>query len=168
MKSLKERLLESQQVNEAKVNPDFLEFCKEYAIRELKDMEGSSCLGCDLGYELTDTDNRVGSVFKNVTKSKQALEAWVKDYGQWYIDNRIGLGYKESDYMIEDPETGDMILDIYSDPETTATLFVINGVEDVVSQCPFIFDNWEDNIELDKKTIKIICSEIRKVKSIYI
>ena len=166
MKSLKDRLLESQQVNESKVNPDFLEFCKEYAIRELEDNIGLSTCGADLGYELTDTDNRVGSVFKDVTKSKQALEAWVKDYRQWYIDNRIELDYKESDYMIEDPETGDMILDIYSDPEKTATLFVINGVEAVVSQCPTVQKYWNNHLHLDGATIKKICTEVKRVKSI--
>ena len=167
MKKLTHFLKESM-ITESKVK-DLVEFCKEYIFDWLDDNEGTTHYGCDLGYTITDDDNRAGRVFVYDRDAKEAWDLWYPNYIDDYLDYLKEYDFDPHDYLEQEFEYDDdnEPVDyewVPKDYNIETCRMVIWIVNDIVSRCKVVNKNWNDEFELTPKVIKDMKNEIKRMK----
>ena len=143
---------------------DLVEFCKDYILNyfaHIKKNAPITIYASDLGMEVTQPDNNAGYIWKDEKYSESIFWKWhdkyFEDY-EYYLDN---LGYNfDSLYEYDYDE------EIYvpKDVKTETCRMVIWKVEEIISSCDTIQDNWNDEITLDDDTIRNLEKEVKKYK----
>ncbi len=118
-------------------------------ISELKEMEGRTVYGCDLGFSIFESANVDGSY----TYSTYEAINWIKKY----FDD---LG----EIVEETTAEGLTPPNVFDKPESFMVFIMLECSSYLTGKCKFIEDNWNDEIELNKKNINRICKELKEIK----
>ena len=124
---------------------NFNDFCKEYICEHLDEMEGVSVYTCDLGYTLAENDDINGTM----TYSTKAAIDYIRE---WWYDCSDYSDYEQNNF-------GERT-NPFANPEAFIVRMVIEGINSILSQCPIIDENWNDEIELTPKVIETIKEQI--------
>lgn len=128
---------------------DFIPFCKEKILYELENYEGQTVYACDLGYKLTEDINANGSF----TYSRELAKDYLKE---WWDE--------ASDYWeFEQLQFGEHIHNPFDNPEAYIVCMVIEGVNGLLSKCPLIEDNWNDEIELTDDVVSTLKQQVEEL-----
>jgi len=116
-------------------------------ISNLSEYAGNSYYGCDLAYTLFEGDNANGSVFCNTYKTKEYIKANFDLFGEFLEHYNDEFG----EY-----------LNPFSQPERVHVIFLLEGVQSILSKCEFISDNWNAKIELTAENIETITNQVNE------
>ena len=124
-------------------------------VRKLADYEDTKGYACDLAYTLLEEYNVDGTVLYNTYSTTE----WLKDNIQDIYDflPTIKFTYDDEFYA-------NLCIDILDSPEKAMTIICLEKANEILSSLDFIKENWDNEIILDKKTIKIIKEELEKQK----
>ena len=136
---------------EEKKYKDFFDYCKEHLLEQLEAYEGSTHYACDLGCTLCE-DARNGTLTFSTYEAQKYLQTWWWECGDYWEYEKFHFG----EHM-HNP---------FDAPEAYMVCMVIRGVEDILSQCKSIEDNWNEEVTLDEDFLKNLRSEIDEVTGI--
>jgi hypothetical protein len=124
---------------------------KAFLIETLNDYKGGIYYACDLAYKLTESENVNGSVYCNAYKTKELIKDNFDLFGDFvrYYENELG-------------ETLNPLLE----PEKAHVCFLIESCSQILQNCEFINDKWDNKIELTDKIIKILTKQINDFKEL--
>ena len=124
----------------------FIPFCKDVIKEELDNYEGSTHYACDLAYILTEDMNVNGSFTYSRELAKDYMKEWWDEAGEYAEYERFHFGKIE-----HNP---------FENPEGYITAMVIEGTNGLLAKCPFIDENWNEEIELTEDNICRLKDEI--------
>lgn len=127
---------------------NFFEYCKNYAVEHLEGHEGQIVYACDLGNHLTEGPNVDGTLTYSTYEAKEYLREWWDDAGEYW--------------QYEKDNFGENLHNPFENPEAYMVCMVIEGVRSVLSRCEFIDDKWNEQITLNKRTIKKIVEQVKE------
>lgn len=119
-----------------------VEYCKNYILENIGNYENESVYGADLAFTITEGPNVDGSLTYSRYEAKKYLNEWYddcSDYWEWEKSN-----------------FGENFNNPFENPEAFMVCMVINGVDIILSRCPIVEENWNDEFELDEEAIKSI------------
>lgn len=122
---------------------DIIEWACEFIEEELPNLEDTECYACDLGHTLTEEINASGYVVK---------DAWA------FLSNHLKDARDEYEY--EKFNFGEALYNPFESPDAFVTCIMINVVDAIISQIPYIDEHWNDEIVLTKGVIRNILSHI--------
>ena len=125
---------------------EFIPFCKEKINNELENYEGQTVYACDLGWLLTEDINANGSF----TYSRELAEDYLKE---WWDDASDYWDYEKMNF-------GEHPHNPFEDAEGYLVCMVIDGVNGLLSKCPLIDDNWNDEIELTDDVVSTLKEQV--------
>lgn len=123
----------------------FLTYCRDYIKGNIHDYVGQVHYGSDLPFVITQGPNADGTLTYSRYEAMEYLREWwwdCADYYDWSMDN---FG------SVRNP---------FDNPEAYMVCMVIEGVNILMSQCPDIDNNWNDDFELTKEIADRICELI--------
>lgn len=120
-------------------------------IDKLYDYEDSKVYACDLAYTLFEGENVDGSF----TYSRHEAKEWIKnnfeDIAEVYEEIAFEFG---TDFMKN--------YNLFENPEKFMVLIIIESASYIIGRCKYIEDNWNEEITLSKKVIKIIEKQLKE------
>lgn len=116
----------------------------DYIKDNLPDYEGVSTYGSDLGNLLTEGPNADG-VYEN--------DSW------GFISSHRNDARDEYDYEMN--AFGEVLHNPFEDPDGFVVCMLINTVDGVLSQVPFVDENWNNKFELTPEVIKEILDALK-------
>lgn len=122
---------------------DIIDWACEFIEEELPNWEDTGCIACDLGCKLTETINMYGRVVN---------DAWD------FLSNHLKDARDEYNY--EKESFGNVLHNPFENPDAFVTCMMINVVESILSQIPYIDEHWNDDIVLTKGVIRNILSHL--------
>lgn len=122
---------------------DIIDWACDFIEDELPEYEDTECIACDLGCKLTESINASGYVVK---------DAWA------FLSNHLKDARDEYEY--EKESYGNVLHNPFENPDAFVTCMMINVVEAILSQIPYIDEHWNDDIVLTKGVIRNILSHI--------
>ena len=125
---------------------NFNELTVELLEEELESYEGKNITACELAWTLTQGYNVDGTITYNTQKSIDLIYKYWWDIADIY-----------SEYV---GELGQCETNIFERPEAFLTLIFIQNAENLMAQCEIIENNWNENIELNRKNIEIIKKQL--------
>lgn len=125
---------------------NFNELTVELLEEELENYEGENITACELAWTLTQGYNIDGTITYNTQKSIDLIHEYWWDIADIY-----------SEYI---GELGQCEINMFERPEALLTLILIQNAENLMAQCEIIKNNWNENIELNKKNIEIIKKQL--------
>lgn len=165
MKSLKRHITEQLLLEK---HVDLFDFCKDYLIDEIPEHEDLKIRGADLWMELTQIINNKCRVFTNDKDAENALSDWFDkntDIQDWFWEQVSTFGLNKEDLCeIDYDEDDNFDLHWLKPANHICTLLVIYGVNNILNQCSFIIDNYDEEFTLDIRNIKKLVSEVKKIK----
>lgn len=123
---------------------EIVDWAIDYIKDTLPDYEGVSTYGSDLGNLITEEPNANGVYEDN---------AWD------FISKHIHDAKDEYDY--EKDSYGEVLHNPFEDPDAFVVCMLINTVDGVLSQVPFVEENWNDEFELTKDIIDEILNSLK-------
>lgn len=129
--------------------PNFVRFCKDKIIDELPNYEGIQVYACDLFDYLTEDINANGTFTYSTELAKDYLKEWWDDASDYWE-------YEKSNF-------GENYHNPFDNPEAYLVCMVIEGCNQLLSQCKFIDDNWNDKIELTEENIQTITEQVEEL-----
>lgn len=126
-------------------NMRFDDFCKQHINDRLNDYEGCEFEAADLAFELTLDENNNGVVFSSTDKAKR------------FIKTNFDAAAMTFDYYKSEL---DMTINPFADADVFSFYMLHFGVNQLINQCNFIQEHWDDEIELDRATIDTICQQV--------
>lgn len=133
--------------NENIVN--FVRFCKDKIIDELSKYEGQQHYACDLGYTLTEDINANGTFTYSTELAKEYIKEWWEDASDYWE-------YEKTNF-------GENFHNPFENPEGYTVAMVIEGVNLLLSQCKFIDEKWNEEIELTEENIQTITEQVEEL-----
>jgi len=124
----------------------YLDYCKNFIIDNIENLEGQQIYACDLGFEITSAINANGSATFSAYKAKEYLKEWwdeVADYWEYEEDN-----------------FDEHRLNPFSDPEAYQVCMIIEGVRNLIGQVPIIEKKWDECIKITPALIKKVIKAI--------
>ena len=122
---------------------DIIDWACGFIEEELPNWEDTECIACDLGCKLTETINMYGHVVN---------DAWN------FLSNHLKDARDEYEY--EKESYGNVLHNPFENPDAFVTCMMINVVEAILSQIPYIDEHWDDDIVLTKGVIRNILSHL--------
>lgn len=122
---------------------DIIDWACDFIEDELPDWEDTECIACDLGCKLTETINMYGRVVN---------DAWD------FLSNHLKDARDEYNY--EKESFGNVLHNPFENPDAFVTCMMINVVEAILSQIPYIDEHWNEDIVLTKGVIRNILSHL--------
>ena len=122
---------------------DIIDWACEFIEDELPEWEDTECIACDLGCKLTESINASGYIVK---------DAWD------FLSNHLKDARDEYEY--EKENFGNVLHNPFENPDAFVTCMMINVVESILSQIPYIDEHWNDDIVLTKGVIRNILSHL--------
>lgn len=123
-------------------------YVKDLLLDELENYRGNTIYGCDAWYELLEGYNVDGTITYSTYKAKE----WLKEY----FDD---LGEVVEDYHAN---TGEL-LNPFENVERFMVIVVMEVAYKLLIKTKFAYDNWDEEVMLDEKTIKTITSELNEL-----
>ena len=133
---------------EKEIKP-FIPFCKEKIINELENYEGQTVYACDLGWTLTEDINANGSFTYSRELAKVYLEEWWNEAADYSEYEKFSFGEYQHNR--------------FENPEAFTVCMVIEGVNGLLSKCPLINDNWNDEIELTDDVVSTLKEQVEEL-----
>lgn len=127
----------------------FITFCKEKINDELDNCAGQTVYASDLGFTLTEDINANGTF----TYSRELAKDYIRE---WWDDANDYWQYEEYNF-------GEHYHNPFDNPEAYTVCMVIEGVRGLLAKCPFIDENWNEEIELTEENINLIKEQIAKI-----
>ncbi len=118
---------------------EIVDWAKDYILDTIDDYEGVSTYGADLGNLLTEGPNADGVYEDN---------AW--DFISKHIHDA------RDEYEYEKDNFGEVLHNPFEDPDAFVVCMLINTVDGIMSQVPFVDENWNDEFELTPEVIEEI------------
>lgn len=137
---------------EEKKYEEFFDYCKAHLLEKLEAYEGQTHYACDLGSILCEEENVNGSLTYSTYEAQRYLQAWWFECGDYF--------------QYEKDNFGEVIHNPFENPEAYMVCMVIEGVQDILSQCKSIDDAWNEKVTLDEKFIAALKEEIEEVTEI--
>lgn len=131
-------------------NNSIKDFVKDIIIDKLYDYENEKFYACDIGYELLETYNIDGVYFYNNYDAMQFITEHFGDFGEIVEEIKFQLG-------------DESIPNIFDEPDKFCVVIFLEVASYILSRCKTIDDNWNNEITLNKKTIKKIIEELKEV-----
>ena len=124
---------------------------KSYLCDKLDAYKGTTVYSCDLATTLTEGENANGSVYCNAYQTKELIKANFELFGDFleYYSNNFGE-----------------MLNPFLEPEKTHVIFLIESCRQIISECKYIDDKWNDKIELKDSVIKKLKKHINEYKEL--
>lgn len=122
---------------------DIIELASEFIEKWLPEWEDTECYACDLGNNLTEGINMMGY---------DVDDAWA------FLSNHLKDARDEYEY--EKDNYGSCLHNPFEEPDAFVTCIMINVVESIISQIPYIDQHWNDEIILTKGVIRNILSHL--------
>lgn len=126
-------------------------FVIDAMIDELNEMEGREVYGADLGYEIFNVASRNGSYTCDAQEAENFIKENYSEIGDVVEDIKFSLGAE----FIPNP---------FTEAEKFQVVIMLEMSNDFCAQCPFIDENWNNEIELTKENIKLIISQLEELK----
>ena len=137
---------------ETQILESYTEYCKKHIETEIHNYEAQTYYTCDLATYLTERINANGSATFSTYLAKEYIKEWwndASDYYQYEVDN-----------------FGENIHNPFERPEAFHVCMIVQGVQQLLSEVSIIQDNWNDRIELTKKVIEQILSEVEHASDV--
>lgn len=120
---------------------------KEFIVSELENRIGNSYYACDLASYITEGINADGSVTYSTYEAKE----WIKENWDLCAESYENQKFNWGIASVKNP---------FEEPEAFMVCVYIDIIEQILSRCPTINDNWDDEIELTKEVIEKLKGEI--------
>lgn len=127
---------------------NFFEYCKDFIVDHLPDYEGQDVYACDLGMTITEGINTNGTATYSRQKAKEYIQEWWADAAEYSDYEKMNFGERSNPF---------------ENPEVFMVRMVIEGCCSILSKCPFIDENWNDEIEFTEKNIQTIIEQVNEV-----
>jgi len=131
---------------------EFNELLKEEIKERLEEYESCEEYGCDIAYKLFEDINMSGSYTYSRQEAIEYINEWIEECAGFY------------EYW--DWSTGQS-LNVFANPEAFQVIMILEGASNILGQCKFIEENWNNCITLDKEAIKTIIEEIEDKEVIW-
>jgi hypothetical protein len=122
---------------------NIIELASEFIEEELPKWEDTECNACELGRNLTEDINMMGYVVE---------DAWA------FLSNHLKDARDEYEYEMNN--YGSVLHNPFEEPDAFVTCIMINVVESIISQIPYIDKHWNEQIFLTKGLIRNILSHL--------
>lgn len=122
---------------------DIIDWAFDFIVDELPEWKDTECYACDLGSKLTEGINMMGYYVD---------DAWA------FLSNHLKDARDEYEY--EKDNYGSCLHNPFEEPDAFVTCMMINVVESILSQIPYIDQHWNDEIILTKGVIRNILSHL--------
>ena len=119
-------------------------------IGKLNDYEGQKVYTCDLAYTLFESYNIDGSVTYSTHNAKEWIKKYFNELGEVVEEIKFNLG-------------SEFIPNIFDEPEKFMVIIYLEVGASLLSQCKFIDDNWNNEIELTNEVIETIKEQLQEV-----
>ena len=119
-------------------------------IEKLNDYEGQKVYACDLAYTLFEGYNMDGSITYSTYKASEWIKKYFDELGEVVEEIKWNLG-------------SEFIPNIFDEPEKFMVVIYLEVGASLLSQCKFIDDNWNDEIELTDENINTIKEQLQEV-----
>lgn len=139
IRNRRKRMVESISPSSIGRSKEIVDWAIDYIEVKLPDYVGVSTYGADLGDLLTEGPNADG-VYED--------DSWA------FISDHINDAKDEYDY--EKDNFGDVLHNPFEDPDGFVVCMLINTVNLVLSEVPFVEENWNDEFEISEENIKEI------------
>ena len=123
-------------------------------IDKLYDYKGGNYYACDLAYTLFECYNIDGSVTYNAYDAKEWIKKYFNELGEVVEEIKFNLG-------------SEFIPNIFEEPEKFMVVIYLEVGASLLSQCKFIDDNWNNEIELTNENIEKIKKELEELRVNY-
>lgn len=120
---------------------------KELLKEKLTDYEGHIAYGADLSWDLLEVENCDGTI----TYDRQQAIAWIKE------------NFDLLDEVVEEIELNlgkESIPNVFSEPEKFMVVVYLEVAGGLLSNCKYIDDNWNNEIELTKEVVSSITKQL--------
>ncbi|MFM2203700.1 MAG: hypothetical protein RLZZ605_664 [Bacteroidota bacterium] len=124
---------------------NFISDFKNTLIDKLNDYQGGTYYACDLSSTLFEGENANGSVLCSTYQTKEFIKANFDLFG---------------DLVEYCQDNMDMALNPFSEPEKAHVILLLEASSAILSKCPLIDKNWNNEIELTPKVIKTLIKQI--------
>lgn len=120
-------------------------------IDKLYDYEDSKVYACDLAYTLFEGENVDGSF----TYSRHEAKEWIKNNFEDIAEVYEELAFEFGTNFMKN-------YNLFENPEKFMVLIIIESAGYIIGRCKYIEDNWNEEITLSKKVIKIIEKQLKE------
>ena len=120
---------------------------KELLKEKLTDYEGHIAYGADLSWDLLEAENCDATI----TYDRQQAIAWIKE------------NFDLLDEVVEEIELNlgkESIPNVFSEPEKFMVVVYLEVAGGLLSNCRYINDNWNNEIELTKEVVNTIIKQL--------
>ena len=120
---------------------------RELLKEKLADYEGHIAYGADLSWDLLEAENCDGTI----TYDRQQAIAWIKE------------NFDLLDEVVEEIELNlgkESIPNVFSEPEKFMVVVYLEVAGGLLSNCRYINDNWNNEIELTKEIVSTITKQL--------
>ena len=123
---------------------------------KLKEYEDTKQYGCDLAYTLFESYNVDGTI----TYNRYRAEMWIKNNWDNFSEILDDLRFQyDSDYF------KDIVMNIWDNPEKFMTIIYLEVANYLISQCDFVYKNWNEEIVLTSDNIDLISKQLEELKN---
>jgi len=130
----------------------YVDYCKDFTIKQLEDYTDTEVYGCDLPIKLTEGINVDGSATYSTNKAKQYIKEWWNEAGEYY------------DFCKQ--EFGEVFHNPFEEPEAYHVCMIIEGVRVILNQCPTFEKYYDEEFELTEEIVNKLIEEVKQVKEI--
>ena len=124
---------------------NYTEYCKDYIIDRLNEMEGMSSYGCDLADDVCQGILADGSATYSTQAAWEYLDEWRYEAAEFFDHYAREIGTPPNPF---------------DNPEAFHVAMILEGCQAILSQCEIVDEIWNDKILLDEVTIKEIISQV--------
>lgn len=124
----------------------FTDYCREFIENNLSEYDGQNVYACDLGFTLCEGINANGTATFSRQLAKDYICEWWEDAADFSDYEEMNFGKRSNPF---------------ENTEAFMVRMIIEGVNSILSQCDFINDNWNDEIELTEDVISEILESIK-------
>ena len=119
--------------------------------QKLEEYEGVDMYGGDMAYTLLEEYNYNHTYTCNTKESEEMISTYFDELGEVYNNYIFNYG-KES------------IVNPFENPEEFIVLMLLEKASELLSDCEFIRENWNNNIELTEENIDTIKNQLENLK----
>lgn len=130
-----------------KVENEFVEYIREHITDRLTELDGLCSYGCDMAFELTLQENNNGLTHSDA----EAIE---------FIGKYPKAGLATIDYL-NWHFGSDEITHAMKTWQTFTFFMLYFGVNSMFNSLPYVEEHWDDEIELDKETTRILIEQVK-------
>lgn len=134
------------ELKEDAIDIGFDEYCKDHLYERLDEMEGQRVYASDLVYEIMEPNNVDGSMTYSTYKAQEFVFGHSDVAGEYW--------------QYQKDELGEIYQNPFDNPEAYMVGMVEAGVRNLCSNSDFLDEHWDQQIELDEKTIETIKQEV--------